>query len=157
MEWPDPSLLGVYWMVSSQARLKILELYTINLVVTSVLTILGILSTVIFLYLDTLCCCCCGCFLSATETLRVFDPDQPERNFIMEDGRVVEVTDEDDDYPENDIDHVSEGVNEIHDDDQLPEEDISLDTFVKEKHDVGLVIVVSKIVDTDNSNECSDY
>ena len=78
----------------------------------------------------------------------------------MEDGRVVEVTDEDDDYPENegnDIDHVSEGVNEIHDDDQLPEEDISLDTFVKEKHDVGLVIVVSKIVDTDNSNECSDY
>ena len=134
--------------------------YTITLVITSALTIIGILSTIIFLYLDTLCCCCCGCFLSATETLRVFDPDQPERNFIMEDGRVVEVTDEDDDYPENegnDIDHVSEGVNEIHDDDQLPEEDISLDTFVKEKHDVGLVIVVSKIVDTDNSNECSDY
>ena len=77
----------------------------------------------------------------------------------MEDGRVVEVTDEDDDYPENegnDIDHVSEGVNEIHDNDQLPEEDISLDTFVKEKHDVGLVIVESEIVNTENYNGCSD-
>ena len=147
-------------LVWNSDQLVAIKTFTITLVITSATTILGILSTVIFLYLDTLCCCCCGCFLSATETLRVFDPDQPERNFIMEDGRVVEVTDEDDDYPENegnDIDHVSEGVNEIHDDDQLPEEDISLDTFVKEKHDVGLVIVVSKIVDTDNSNECSDY
>ena len=120
-------------MVSSQASLKILELYTINLVVTSVLTILGILSTVIFLYLDTLCWCCCGCFLSATETLRVFDPDQPERDFIMEAGRVVEVTDEDDLETEgNNIDCVTDTVICISDNNQLHDETNSIDIIEKE-------------------------
>ena len=47
--------------------------------------------TLLFLKIEEISCCsCCG---SAGRLVRVFDPDHPEKTFIMEGGRVVEVTD----------------------------------------------------------------
>ena len=51
------------------------------------------LFTLLFLYLDKISCCsCCG---SAGRLVRVFDPDLPHKTFILEEGKVVELTDKD--------------------------------------------------------------
>ena len=118
--------------------------YTITLVITSALTLIGILSTIIFLYLDTLCCCCCGCFLSATETLRVFDPDQPERNFIIKDGRVVEVSDED------------ESVTVVPADNQFGKGNINLQSIEQGNLKVGEIKEDTEIMNVTADNEL-DY
>ena len=46
--------------------------------------------TLLFLYLEKISCC--PCCRSAGRLVRVFDPDQSGKSFIMEGGRVVEVT-----------------------------------------------------------------
>ena len=52
---------------------------------------LSVIMTLLFLKIEEISCCsCCG---SAGRLVRVFDPDHPEKTFIMEGGRVVEVTD----------------------------------------------------------------
>ena len=45
--------------------------------------------TLLFLYLEKISCC--SCCVSPGKQLRVFDPDHPEKTFIMEEGRVVEL------------------------------------------------------------------
>ena len=35
---------------------------------------------------------CCSCCRSAGRLVRVFDPDQPHKTFIMKEGRVLELT-----------------------------------------------------------------
>ena len=53
----------------------------------------ALLFTLLFLYIEKIFCCpCCG---SAGRLVRVFDPEEPEKTFIMEGGRVVELTESD--------------------------------------------------------------
>ena len=49
----------------------------------------ALLVTLLFLYLEKISCC--SCCVSPGKQLRVFDPDHPEKTFIMEEGRVVEL------------------------------------------------------------------
>ena len=57
---------------------------------------LAALFTLLFLFLKKISCC--ACCRSAGRLVRVFDPEQPEKTFIMEGGEVVELT-------ETDIEH----------------------------------------------------
>ena len=52
----------------------------------------ALLVTLLFLYLEKISCC--SCCVSPGKQLRVFDPDHPEKTFIMEEGRVVELMQE---------------------------------------------------------------
>ena len=56
----------------------------------------ALLFTLLFLYIEKISCC--SCCRSAGRLVRVFDPEQPEKTFIMEGGEVVELT-------ETDIEH----------------------------------------------------
>ena len=51
----------------------------------------GLLFTLLFLHLEKISCC--SCCWKAGRLVRVFDPEQPGKIFIMEGGKVVEVTD----------------------------------------------------------------
>merc|ERR1719510_1524350 len=62
-----------------------------------ILHVLSILLTALFLHLDKLCCCCCN----PMEQLSVYDPDLDKR-FIMVDGEVVDVPEDDVETPEDD-------------------------------------------------------
>ena len=48
----------------------------------------SVIFTLLFLYLEKISCF--SCCQSAGRLVRVFDPEQPEKTFIMEDGQVVE-------------------------------------------------------------------
>ena len=59
-------------------------------IIIGCLTLLGIFFTLIFLYMDKLCCCCCSCFLSAPGQLSVFDPDHPEKTLVIKGEEVID-------------------------------------------------------------------
>ena len=50
----------------------------------------SLLFTLLFLYLEKISCC--SCCWSAGRLLRVFDPEHPEKSLILKEGKVVEVT-----------------------------------------------------------------
>ena len=53
--------------------------------------IFNALFTLLFVYLEKISCC--SCCWSAGRLVRVFDPEHPEKILILNEGRVVEVTD----------------------------------------------------------------
>ena len=55
--------------------------------------LLSALFSFLFLFLKKISCC--SCCRSAGRLVKVFDPEQPDKNFIMEGGRVVELTETD--------------------------------------------------------------
>ena len=81
-----PGILIIY--LTSQRGFKLSDLQIF--IAFFVTYLLPALYTLLFLYLEKISCClCCR---SAGRLVRVFDPDQPGKNFIMEGGRVVELT-----------------------------------------------------------------
>ena len=70
--------------------------YMVFLVFNLVFILPPLLLTLLFLFLEKISCC--SCCRSAGRLVRVFDPEQPEKTFIMEGGEVVELT-------ETDIEH----------------------------------------------------
>ena len=86
------TLINMAVSVVAQAVMFYMDWIAIEfLTITGPLTVLGIFFTLSFLYMDKLCSCCCSCFLSAPGQLSVFDPDHPEKNFIIKNEAVEEV------------------------------------------------------------------
>ena len=53
----------------------------------SLLFILAVLFTVIFLHYDAICCCCCDCCLGE-ELVVIHDPSNPGANLVWRNGQV---------------------------------------------------------------------
>ena len=51
--------------------------------------------TLATIYFDKISSYCCQCWTSAGEYVGVYDPEQPDKEFKLENGEVVEVTNED--------------------------------------------------------------
>ena len=83
-------VVGVVSTVKGGLQLRFLGAF---LLLSFLLFLVTAVFTLLFLYLEKiLCCSCCG---SAGRLVRVFDPDLPHNTFILEEGRVVELTDND--------------------------------------------------------------
>ena len=54
------------------------------------LFVLTLILAIGFIYFDYIFCCCCNCFLAATQQLSVYDPNHPERKLKLQDGKIVE-------------------------------------------------------------------
>ena len=54
------------------------------------LFVLTLILAISFMYFDYIFCCCCNCFLAATQQLSVYDPNHPERKLKLQDGKIVE-------------------------------------------------------------------
>ena len=54
----------------------------------------GVVFTLIFLHLDSVCCCC-RCLLLPPGQVSVYDPSNQELELVLRDGRVLQVTEED--------------------------------------------------------------
>ena len=53
--------------------------------------IISVILTLACLYFDKIFCCCCQCWNSAEEYVGVYDPQQSDLEFKIENGEVVEV------------------------------------------------------------------
>ena len=52
------------------------------------LFVLTVSLAISFLYLDSFCCCCCQWFLEAKQEIFVYDPNDPNKTYKLEDKKI---------------------------------------------------------------------
>ena len=72
----------------------------------------GIVCTAILLYYDHMFPCCCDCWLQPPGQVSVYDPDNPELELVWRDGRVEEVSKQEDEE-ENEKDEKIKEAEEV--------------------------------------------